>query len=53
MTAKGNLCGPVQRVDEATAALGAADPSDGFAAADLYYHGDITKCEKMGLFLNA
>ena len=40
-----------KELDEATAALGAADPSDGFAAADLYYHGDITKWKKWGYSL--
>jgi Starch-binding associating with outer membrane len=40
-----------KELDEATAALSAADPSDGFAAADLYYHGDITKWKKWGYSL--
>jgi len=37
-----------KELEEATAAFGAADPSDGFAAADLYYGGDIGKWKKWG-----
>jgi Starch-binding associating with outer membrane len=41
----------LNELDLATAALGAADPSDGFAAADLYYQGDIAKWKKWGYSL--
>ena len=41
----------MKELDEATAAFGAADPADGFAAADLYYNGDITKWKKWGYSL--
>jgi hypothetical protein len=41
----------LNELDAATAALGAADPSDGFAAADLYYQGDIAKWKKWGYSL--
>jgi len=41
----------LKELDEATAALGAADPADGFAAADLYYKGDIAKWKKWGYSL--
>jgi hypothetical protein len=40
-----------KELEEATAALTAADPSDGLAAADLYYHGDIAKWKKWGYSL--
>lgn len=41
----------LKEVDEATAAFGAVDPTDGFAAADLYYQGDIAKWKKFGFSL--
>ncbi|SRR6266498_1859774 len=41
----------LKELDEATAAFGAPDPIDGFAAADLYYSGDITKWKKWGFSL--
>lgn len=41
----------LKELEEATAAFGAADPSDGFAAADLYYNGDISKWKKWGYSL--
>lgn len=41
----------LKELDEATAAFGSADPSDGFAAADLYYDGDIAKWKKWGYSL--
>lgn len=41
----------LKEVEEATAALGAADPNDGFAAADLYYKGDIAKWKRWGYSL--
>lgn len=41
----------LKELDEATAAFGAPDPADGFAAADLYYDGDITKWKKWGFSL--
>ncbi|MGK2864679.1 MAG: SusD/RagB family nutrient-binding outer membrane lipoprotein [Chitinophagaceae bacterium] len=40
-----------KELEEATAAFGAADPSDGFGAADLYYKGDITKWKRWGFSL--
>jgi len=41
----------LKELDEATAAFGAADPTDGFAQADLYYGGDIAKWKKLGYSL--
>lgn len=41
----------LKELDEATAAFGAADPTDGFAAADLYYSGDIDKWKRWGYSL--
>ncbi len=41
----------LKELDEATAAFGAADPSDGFSAADLYYNGDIAKWKRWGYSL--
>ena len=41
----------LKELDEATAAFGAPDPADGFAAADLYYNGDIAKWKKWGYSL--
>lgn len=41
----------LKELDEATAAFGTADPADGFAAADLYYNGDITKWKRWGYSL--
>ncbi len=35
-----------KELDEAIAGFGAADPSDGFAGADMYYKGDIVKWKK-------
>ena len=35
-----------KELEEATAAFGAADPNDGFGAADMYYKGDIAKWKK-------
>lgn len=40
-----------KELDEATAAFTAADPTDGFAAADIYYNGDIDKWRKWGYSL--
>lgn len=40
-----------KEVDEASAGFGAADPNDGFAAADLYYKGDIAKWKRFGYSL--
>jgi hypothetical protein len=40
-----------KELEEATAAFGAADPSDGFAAADMYYKGDIAKWKRWGYSL--
>ncbi|MEP7107022.1 MAG: SusD/RagB family nutrient-binding outer membrane lipoprotein [Ferruginibacter sp.] len=40
-----------KELDEAIAGFGAADPSDGFAGADMYYKGDITKWKKWGYSL--
>ena len=37
-----------KELDEATAALDAANPDEGFAAADFIYDGDITKWKKWG-----
>lgn len=41
----------LKELDEATAAFGPADPTDGFAAADLYYDGDIGKWKRWGYSL--
>ena len=41
----------LKELDEATAALNASNPDDGFAAADLYYKGDIAKWKKWGYSL--
>jgi hypothetical protein len=41
----------LNELDEATAAMGAPDPSDGFEAADLYYNGDVAKWKKWGYSL--
>jgi Starch-binding associating with outer membrane len=41
----------LKELDEATTGLGAADPTDGFAAADMYYSGNITKWKKWGYSL--
>ncbi|MEJ7586153.1 MAG: SusD/RagB family nutrient-binding outer membrane lipoprotein [Ferruginibacter sp.] len=41
----------LKELEEATAAFGAPDPADGFASADLYYKGDITKWKKWGYSL--
>ena len=35
-----------KELEEAVAGFGAADPTDGFAAADMYYKGDIPKWKK-------
>ncbi len=41
----------LKELDEATTAFGAADPADGFGAADLYYNGDIAKWKRWGYSL--
>ncbi len=41
----------LKELDEATAALGSPNPSDGFGAADLYYKGDISKWKRWGYSL--
>jgi hypothetical protein len=41
----------LKEVDEASAGLGAANPNDGFAEADLYYHGDVAKWKRWGYSL--
>jgi hypothetical protein len=41
----------LKELEEATAAMGAADPSDGFAGADLYYKGDVAKWKRWGFSL--
>ena len=41
----------LKELEEATASLGTADPADGFAAADLYYGGDIDKWRRWGYSL--
>lgn len=41
----------LKELEEATAALGTADPADGFAAADMYYQGDIAKWRRWGYSL--
>jgi hypothetical protein len=41
----------LKELDEATAALDANAPSEGFAGADLYYKGDIAKWKKWGYSL--
>ncbi len=35
-----------KELEEAVAGFGAADPTDGFVAADMYFKGDITKWKK-------
>ncbi|HEX5172369.1 MAG TPA: SusD/RagB family nutrient-binding outer membrane lipoprotein [Cyclobacteriaceae bacterium] len=41
----------LKELEEATAALGAEDPADGFAEADLYFDGDTDKWKKWGYSL--
>lgn len=41
----------LKELEEATAAFTAVDPNDGFAAADLYYDGDINKWKRWGYSL--
>lgn len=41
----------LNELEEATAAMSAANPDDGFAAADLFYDGDIVKWKKWGYSL--
>lgn len=41
----------LKELDEASSSFTAADASDGFAAADLYYSGDIAKWRKFGYSL--
>ncbi|MCC6286996.1 MAG: SusD/RagB family nutrient-binding outer membrane lipoprotein [Chitinophagaceae bacterium] len=41
----------LKELDEATAAFGAEDATDGFAAADIYYKGKIDKWKKWGYSL--
>lgn len=41
----------LNELDEATAAMSASNPDEGFAAADLYYDGDITRWRKFGFSL--
>lgn len=41
----------LKELDEATASFGAPDDADGFAAADLYYSGDLDKWKKWGFSL--
>jgi hypothetical protein len=41
----------LKELDEATSSFETADPNDGFAAADLYYSGDIDKWKKWGYSL--
>jgi len=38
----------LKELEEATAAISASNPDEGFAAADLYYNGDISKWKKWG-----
>jgi hypothetical protein len=38
----------LKELDEATKAFGPADATDGFAGADMYYKGDVTKWKKWG-----
>ena len=41
----------LNELDEATTAMSASNPDEGFAAADLYFDGDITKWKKWGYSL--
>lgn len=41
----------LKELDEATTAFGAANATDGFGAADLYYGGDIAKWKRWGFSL--
>jgi hypothetical protein len=41
----------LKELDEATAGMGAADPTDGFAGADMYYSGDVAKWKRWGFSL--
>jgi hypothetical protein len=41
----------LKELDEATAAIGPDDPTDGFSNADLYYNGDTDKWKKWGYSL--
>jgi hypothetical protein len=41
----------LKELDEATAALDASAPNEGFSGADLYYKGDIAKWKKWGYSL--
>src|SRR5690606_26720440 len=41
----------LKELEEATAAISASNPDDGFAAADLMYDGDIAKWKKFGYSL--
>lgn len=41
----------LKELDEATAALSASNPDEGFKAADFIYNGDITKWKKWGYSL--
>jgi hypothetical protein len=41
----------LKELDEATAALSASNPDEGFAAADLIYNGDVAKWKKFGYSL--
>jgi hypothetical protein len=41
----------LKELDEASAALSDANPDEGFAAADLYFEGDIAKWKKFGYSL--
>lgn len=41
----------LKELDEASAAISASNPDDGFAAADLIYEGDIAKWKKFGYSL--
>ena len=41
----------LKELDEATASLTTADPTDGFSGADIYYSGDLAKWRKWGYSL--
>ncbi|MEQ8686939.1 MAG: SusD/RagB family nutrient-binding outer membrane lipoprotein [Imperialibacter sp.] len=41
----------LKELDEASAAISASNPDDGFAAADLYFDGDVAKWKKFGYSL--
>lgn len=41
----------LKELDEASASLSASNPDEGFAAADLYYDGDVAKWKKFGYSL--